>query len=117
MVDLISTRVGDLDPRRQLLTPHGPVPVPACAQPVLRAHRHLPDPTGAAPDTVLFAGERATSRELAAQGLRPLRLTSDPGPRYRRSRAYLRGHATDWMRHRGLELCALAEMHAWSGHL
>lgn len=101
----------------QLLTAHAPVPVPACAQSVLRAHRHLLDPTGAAPDTALFAGERATSRELAAQGLRPLRLTSDPGPRYRRSRAYLRGHATDWMRRRGLELCALAEMHAWSGHL
>lgn len=102
----------------QLLTAHGPVPVPVCAQPVLRAHRHLLDPTGAAaPDTALFAGERATSRELAAQGLRPLKLTSDPGPRYRRSRAYLRGYATDWMRHRGLELCALAEIHAWSGHL
>lgn len=86
------------------------MPVPACAHPILRAHRHFLDPTGTAPDTALFAAERSTEAELAAQALRPLTITRGPGLRYRSSRAYLRGHATDWMQHRGLELCALAEL-------
>jgi transcriptional regulator with XRE-family HTH domain len=94
----------------QLHTQHGPVPVPTCARPILRARLHWTDPTGTAdPETNPFA--HATSLDdLAAQALRPLRLGGGSELRYRNSRSYPRGHSTAWMHERGLELCPLAEL-------
>ncbi|MFG2105000.1 hypothetical protein ACGFJ5_30845 [Micromonospora echinaurantiaca] len=102
----------------QLHTDYGNVPLPVCAHAILRAHRHFVDPTGTAPpDTALFTGQWRDADNLTERTLRRLRLAALPTPWYRRSRAYLRGHATPWMRHRGLDLCVLAELAPRPGHL
>jgi hypothetical protein len=104
-------RLADIEPDGSLVhTEYGTIPVPTCGQPILRAHLHWLNPAGdAAPNTDLFT-DTPDPENLAAHTLNPLGLLSPTPMRYQRTRAYLRGHGTVWMRHRGLELSPLSDL-------
>jgi len=94
-----------------LHTQYGAVPIPACARPILRAHHHWTHRTGTVDrQTGPFAEAKRPLTDLAAEALRPLRLGTSAEVRYPRSRSYPQAHSNDWMRERGLRLCALAEL-------
>jgi hypothetical protein len=110
--ELRSWRVHDVHPdARQLLTGHGAIPVPAEAQPALRARVHTLHADGrTTDDTALIDQRRHSLAELARQVLAPLGLTR-PGPAGPApTSTYLYGCATAWMAERGMSLHALADL-------
>ncbi|MEV6348371.1 hypothetical protein [Actinoplanes sp. NPDC051851] len=108
-----SWRVGNVDvDGSRLLTDYGAIPVPADAQPVLRAHLHtLHADRRAAPDAALIDQHRHSLTDLIEQVLAPLNLVASTSPPvYGIRGTYLYGHATAWMADRGLSLHSLADL-------